>query len=233
VTAVAFSWRDSPNANLLERFAEGTLGLGPWRRLVGKLEELGPEADPQAYLQVLEDLIDQTLNGLRAEPAVCRVFVSHQQKDSAYAERIAFLATQHRFDYWLDIHDPLLIRANQILPTNDPRYPIIIAAIIEIGLLNSTHVVAVHTQNSFASKWVPYELGRAKARQIRSDQAAGWFSPKVQPSNFGEYVLLAVIMHGGEKDLLSWLRSQSQSSHTKKCVPAPVHWNLPPPALLP
>src|SRR5262245_27850002 len=106
-----FSSRDSANADMLERFPEGTLGLEAWRTLMGTLERLGSEAEPQDYFHALDVLINQTPNELRDETPTCRIFVSRQRKDSAYAERMSYLATQHQFDYWLDIHDPVLIRA--------------------------------------------------------------------------------------------------------------------------
>jgi hypothetical protein len=68
----------------------------------------------------------------------------------------------------------------------------LLAAIIEIALLNSTHVMTLHTTNSAGSAWIPYELGRAKARKILSSQAAGWFDPpKILPAGCPEYVRLA------------------------------------------
>ena len=129
---------------------------------------------------------------------------SHQRLDTAYAERIACLAKHHRLHYWLDVHDPHLAQANS-LPESDPRRSILIAAVIEIALLNSTHITVIHTSNSQQSKWTPYELGRAKAHRILSDQAAGWFEPQCSSSNFGDYVQLIKMFFGGERDLIHWL----------------------------
>jgi hypothetical protein len=67
----------------------------------------------------------------------------------------------------------MLVLLHQILQPGDPRLPILIAAIIAIGPLNSSHVVAIHTSSSAASKWIPYEFGRAKDRRLRSTLAGG------------------------------------------------------------
>src|SRR5262249_34033650 len=86
-----------------------------------------------------------------------------------------------------------------------PRRSVLIAAIIEIALLSSTHVIALHTTNSLASRWVPYELGRAKARNITSLQAAGWFQKGQTVASCGDYVKLAVMTHD-EPQVADWLQ---------------------------
>lgn len=78
----------------------------------------------------------------------------------------------------------------------------LIAAIIEIALLSSTHVIALHTTNSLASRWVPYE---AKARNITSLQAAGWFQKGQTVASCGDYVQLAVMTHD-EPQVADWLQ---------------------------
>jgi hypothetical protein len=118
----------------------------------------------------------QPLQRAAAQP---RVFVSHRQKDGPIAEQIAWQATEAAKDYWLDLHDGTLKLANNTLSQTDPRYALIIAGIIEMALLSCTHVIATHTQNSLGSKWIPYELARAKSRQVISSQAAGWFAGSI------------------------------------------------------
>jgi hypothetical protein len=137
------------------------------------------------------------------------VFVSHQRSDIAEAERIAKLACDESIDYWLDIHDPVLKFATQTIRPSDARYPFIIAAIIEMALLNCSHLIAVHTTNSLASKWVPYELGRVRSRKIQSANAGGWFHPNLLPRQCGDYVHLCRMAQGGENDVSRWLHSWS------------------------
>jgi hypothetical protein len=121
------------------------------------------------------------------------VFISHRQSDWSLAEDVAKTVTNTGRDYWLDIHDPTLRWANKkVICLGSVARAILLAAIIEIALLDSTHVISLHTVNSAGSAWIPYELGRAKARKIVSSQAAGWFDPpKILPSGCPEYVHLA------------------------------------------
>jgi hypothetical protein len=86
---------------------------------------------------------------------------------------------------------------------------VLLAAIIEIALLNSTHVIALHSCNSAGSKWIPYELCRAKARRIFSSQAAGWFEQGVLLTDCGEYVHLAHQTHS-DQDIEDWLMKRGQ-----------------------
>jgi hypothetical protein len=221
---MAFDWRDHDGLPLEERFDSGISGLPPilglqaWSNLLHTLREMdGLEVDREttAVHDALLAAFSGFLGAVDAEqpPGVPRrlpsagpvVFVSHQRLDIKEAERMANLARNHGMDYWLDIHDPLLILANKQISPSDARYPIIIAAIIEVALLNSTHLIAVHTKNSLASKWVPYELGRVRDRRIRSTNAGGWFHPKVQPSMCGDYVHLCRIARGGEGAVTNWL----------------------------
>ena len=75
---------------------------------------------------------------------------------------------------WLDVHDPVLRFASAALPPGHPVYVIIVAAIIEIALLNCTHVIAAHTppptNTSWRpSQWMSYELrpcSRARGRHL-------------------------------------------------------------------
>lgn len=215
-----FHWNRPYQEHLLERYPIGTIGLDAWRTLIRELGSAGPQEVPDT---ALDEFLDQASQDARQErPPKCSVFVSHKQQDVAYAERIAYCATQNGLDYWLDVHDPTLILLQQSLQPSDPRLPILIAAIIEIGLLNSSHVVAVHTSNSAMSKWIPYEFGRAKARQIRSAQAAGWLEPALQLSACGEYVQLAVVSQGGEGSLTAWLQQQNCRGQRPWLYPIPV-----------
>jgi hypothetical protein len=110
------------------------------------------------------------------------------------------------------VHDPNLKLANRTLLPTDPRYALVIAAIIEIALLSSSHIIAVHTLNGLQSKWVPYELGRAKSRSIVSSQSGGWFKAGLAPGQFGSYVELCRVARGGESDVTAWLAQWSSKA---------------------
>jgi hypothetical protein len=190
-----------------------------WRTLQRIAERTG--TDDQAPW---DDAFQTFLNALgavnlQAQPtgSQCRVFASHRQADWPKAERVAYLATQAGFEYWLDIHDPSLAAANRAgLPS--PAKEILIAAIIEIGLLNSTHVLALHTANSAGSKWIPCELGRAKQRRVFSSRACGWFDPSATAPVAGEYTFLAVRTHS-DAEFQHWLR------HQPGCARSPLPWS--------
>jgi hypothetical protein len=249
-----FHWRDYENESLEDRYSslrmesgEVILDVEAWRtfvlevarmegfpigeappslqeRLIAAFGSLLDKIDPR---EARDDTIDPRKDDTAREPEVNPVvFISHQRSDIAEAEHIAHLAYDQGVDYWLDVHDPTLAVANRTISPRDARYPVLIAAIIEVALLNSTHVIAVHTGNSMSSKWVPYELGRARDRKIRSGNAAGWFHPNVHPVQFGDYVQLCRITRK-EADVDAWLYGWSGGQRT------PLTWGRGPTKSLP
>jgi hypothetical protein len=220
-----FDWRVREEQALEQRFAgritpdHPILGAEAWSRFIRGLE--GQQAnrvrpsDEDDLISAFQKFLvaigpERRRNGLGVLPSTHPVvFVSHQRSDIAEAERIAEIACDERIDYWLDIHDPILKFATQTVTPSDARYPFIIAAIIEMALLNCSHLIAVHTINSLASKWVPYELGRVRNRHIQSANAGGWFHPNLLPRQCGDYVHLCRMAQGGEYDVTRWLRAWS------------------------
>ena len=105
-----------------------------------------------------------------------------------YAERIAWLASRKAgLEYWLDVHDPVLRLASAALPPGRPVYAITVAGIIEMALLNCTHVIAAHTPPPNTSwrpsQWIPYELARRQEGRQRNLQAgAGLVSSPSPPT---------------------------------------------------
>lgn len=134
----------------------------------------------------------------------CCVFVSHKSADTLLAERVAWLVAGEQFDYWLDVHDPVLARING-RKLRSPAKDILVAAAIEMALLNCSHVIALHTTSSHKSQWIPYEYGRAKARRIVSSQACSWFHPTLAtPPRAGGYTWLGVRTNS-EPGIRAWL----------------------------
>jgi len=186
--------REAPQ-DLETRYADGEdldpEGLAAWNRLLEGLAQPGnPEVAFDAFMQATTELA--------RHPTRKRIFISHRMGAAPWAERVAWLASQSAgLEYWLDVHDPVLRLAGVTLQPGTPLYAVTIAAIIEMALLNCTHVIAMHTppptHTSWRpSQWIPYELGRAKGRSVFSTQAAGWFHPLVHPpESRGEYVMLA------------------------------------------
>ncbi|MBD2754947.1 toll/interleukin-1 receptor domain-containing protein [Spirosoma validum] len=121
------------------------------------------------------------LNNLKTLPSmsprrscpVHRLFVSHRRVDKNYALRIANMAYSNGFDFWLDVLNPPLTRVTASTRLSPVQKVLLTAFIIEMGLVNSTHVLAVMTQNTKGGEWVPYEYGRV--RQIGN--TACWQHP--------------------------------------------------------
>jgi hypothetical protein len=105
---------------------------------------------------------------------------------------------------------------------------VLVAGIIEMALLNSTHVVSMQTKNAQTSRWVPYEFGRAKERRSLATNAASWFENGVAPTANGDYLWLAFCAPNSA-DLKIWL---DKVGHTRP--PRPNHrWKKPIPGPLP
>jgi hypothetical protein len=189
---------------LVERFDGSIENSRPWRELVWRLSDLpsDPNQLEAACMQALRRFLDEIPAAVTTPTKPC-VFISHQRDDADKGERVACLVEHHAIDSWLDVHDPTLALVNQ-LPPNDPRRATLVAAIVEIALLSSTHVIALYTAHSKASQWIPYELGRAKARRIASPQAAIWLARGQIVSNCGDYVLLTVVTQD-EPGVAQWL----------------------------
>jgi len=154
-----FDWRNVSTRTLTERFPD-------WARGVDVIHVRG----------TLEGVTRQLMEERRqmpVKPPKPRVFVSHRRADVKPAERIAYLACQEGFEFWLDVLDPQLATANASVAASAAA----IASVIEMGLLNSTHVIAVMTPNTHGSQWVPYEYGRVKEPVPVSLKAASWVSP--------------------------------------------------------
>ena len=213
----SFDWRVIP-AEVLERYDERVLGYQAWRQLIYMLREFLQREEPDPFLAAFDEFLRQ-LQQIEEGPSACRVFVSHQRADVPLAERIAYLATQQGFEYWLDVHDPLLQLANR---TKLPAVvqSILIAAIIEMALLNCSHGITVQTVNAQHSRWVPYEFGRAKRRWLVSTQVASWFDNGVYAASTADYLKLGVCMQS-EREIGRWLSAEWSRC---RCPIVPAIW---------
>lgn len=135
------------------------------------------------------------------------LFISHRSLDSAIAERVASIAQEHNYDYWLDVHDPSLGALNHLSGSFPATLrSVLIAATIEIGLLNSTHVIALWSSRASGSEWIPYEYGRAKKlyqfpRGLWTPSAAMWIE---DGQNVPDYAFLGRTVRT-ERALRAWL----------------------------
>lgn len=198
----SYDWSEYSELVFSLRFPEWALGAMEWREawlrstpgegLVARLllYRLG-----QRYVESTGP------NQFWAHLARPRLFISHKREDRERALRVAEIAKEEEFDFWLDVLDPLLQAAT-------PAHPTIIAVLIEIALLNCSHVLAVMTPATSASTWVPYEYGRVKEDSVHTSLAACWRHPKVR--TLPEYLHLGEIARS-ESELRSWLRRERAS----------------------
>ncbi len=225
----SFRWSDDAEngEDAATRFPPDTIGLSQWHQLV----ELAAFRNP---LEALDGFFSATAP-LRTVPRPPRLFVSHQKGDAVWAERVAYLATEHGLQYWLDIHDPALIAANR-QPATGLQQAVLVAGLIEMALLNCTCVAAVHTLGSRASAWIPYEFGRVKLHRPVSWQACGWFHPAVQAGGTAEYFELGVKTFGEGTSPVApgpwtWIRHWLDLQHGSGGPPR--SWSRPVPPALP
>jgi len=190
-----YNWEEYQAREWDERYPESVRGFNAWRNL------RSVEQAPQVLLEERRS---------RAAPSPC-IFVSHRQADKIPAIRIAYLACLAGFDYWLDVLDPLI----NSLPGASPSGPTprqkayAIAGIVEMALLNSTHVVAVMTPRTEGSQWVPYEYGRVKEPLAKTLQACCWVDPRMHFNKLPYYLHLGKITKS-EAQLRAWLRTEAR-----------------------
>jgi hypothetical protein len=164
-----------------------------------------PEGNMEAWRKV------SRLQPVRNVPPVPRLFVSHRKRDRDLALRAAFLATQKGFYFWLDVLDPTL-RLLEYQNWSQQQKAIVTAVVIEVGLLNCSHVLCMVTPNSEGSLWVPYEYGRVKMDGLFSTQAGSWNHPQTPASSRAEYLELGVDTYN-EPQIESWLHSEYKARY--------------------
>jgi hypothetical protein len=237
-----FHWQNPPGTGLQDRFPDNAIGIKAWRDLTDTFQVRRPAPVAAAQCQqALDKFLDEAAAELRTVPPghrECRIFVSHRQTDSDFADRIAYLAaTRCDYGYWLDIDDPVLNYVNAPnVSIESPVKEMLIAAIIEMGFLNSTHCIATITWNSERSKWIPYEFGRAKVRRVFSVCSATWLGPALHQTSrvFAEYLILAPVTRY-ENEILSWLRNTRNAAPGEMPCASPkiTKWRRGEPAPLP
>jgi hypothetical protein len=229
-------------------FGEGYTvdGLKDWQELMKLLidflsDERGELEDPRArVLKELQDLsgisnidligersteeliLTLLLVRLRKYPVLpqdrCpRLFISHRQSDKKYALRIAKLALKNGFACWLDILDPVLQR----LPYTGIHKDLIsfvTACIIEMALINCTHVIACMTPQTRGSLWVPYEYGRITRVPSLTRPAAAWVHPDLDKADYPGYMLLGHTTCT-EYQIESWLNDERRLLNKLYCDP--------------
>lgn len=199
---IKFNWRKilrekSDVTNVIDRFRQ--LSDSKQSNIIG-LKQFFDFANNRLFTE--EEIPNRPL------PQTPCLFISHKMQDYKEALRIAYLANENGYDIYLDILDPLL----QNLVNNNGN-AILIANLIELGLLNSTHLIAVMTPNTAASRWVPYEFGRVKEHKLVSTHTASWVDNAV-PS-LPEYLFLCPRYHS-ENDVKKWLQKENPKGKNKR-----------------
>jgi hypothetical protein len=163
----------------------------------------------------------------RLFPPCPRVFVSHKQEDGDLALKIAKAIHMSGIDVWVDIID---------LPSGAPASPktrneaLLIAGMIEMALINCTHLIAVMTEHTAPSRWVPYEYGRMKDDPPAQLTVSAWRDHSAPRDTFAEYMLLAPIFET-RSELKTWTDYIKNPYHGRMCkvgtwLPSlPVDWH--------
>lgn len=224
-------WREY-TTRLLEYLSAGDGGRQEIRALI--LRELrnfylvdteGEQAPYRILSRSTEELILMallfTLRGVpRVSPGpLCpRLFISHRQPDTSHALRIAALAAKHSFAYWLDILDPALKSLSASPPLPAHLLPLITACIIEMAVLNCTHVIGCMTPLSAGSAWIPYEYGRIRDNVLVSVNASVWIHPRLVYTHLPDYMHLGEI-HFNEREIEQWMSAEYRRLGRSGCVP--------------
>jgi hypothetical protein len=219
-----YVWSDHANQPLAFRYLPAqtgapappdVVGRGEWEAFVYALFNQSP-ADVLARLKGI-----RTPNRPYPVRRCPRVFVSHRQSDARRALRIAHLAHARGMEYWLDvINVPPSLPAVSLSAFNQA---ILIAAIIEMALINCTHVIAVLTRNTNGSQWVPYEYGRIKDDPPAAVTAACWHDTASLPaSDLPGYLHLGHIITG-DAGVDRWI-GYELSRYPTHCIVNLGHW---------
>jgi hypothetical protein len=84
-----------------------------------------------------------------------KVFISHQKADSAKAAAIAYrLKSQHSIESYLDVIDPYLGKGEDL------------ALHIQVEMSKCTQLLAVVSEATRTSSWVPWEIGVATEKEF-------------------------------------------------------------------
>ena len=153
-----------------------------------------------------------TVRDVPVKPVRPRLFVSHRRADRECAMRVAWLADQAGFDVWIDVLDPDLANSQSMSDE------VAIATVIEMALLNATHVCAVLTANTEGSQWVPYEYGRVKDGVTMTSRAACCVAPGVDRKKVPAWAYVGA-RSGNEPGLKQWLNQEWQSSGCPLAAP--------------
>lgn len=221
-----YDYQEYHTKTWLERYPDGVTGITEWQ------EQL-----PGSYWQGFSPVASVRSAPARGALTRPRIFVSHRRIDVIKATRIAWLADQEGFEFWLDALDPSLMQLQTLIGSgavSPHQAALAIAAIIEMALLNSTHVIATMTSNTQGSQWVPYEYGRAKDVGPITVQAGCWVDHTLSKGYLPEYLHLGKKTFS-EVEIRAWLASEFinwQQKYGSSATAPAGNWRGPKPAPL-
>lgn len=195
-----YNWLDFAGRPWVERYPDWVEGFRLWQEYAGAVEQSGDE--------LLDALVRARASVTWGVPGTelgrPRLFVSHRRDDTAQATHVAALAKAEGFQVWLDVENPSLqtVVQRHLAGLASPRD---VALVIEMALLNCTHVIAVMTSNTRGSTWVPYEYGRVKDSSPHSRRAASWIESSA--GNLPEYLELGIRTRTDD-ETRTWLRAE-------------------------
>lgn len=222
-----YLYTDNDKQSLTQRFSIDNdfpvNGLEEWRKYIScilsynysdiksELETLTlvkEVSNEEKTLLILLKKLKEEYQPLSCKIPCPRLFISHRQGDEKFALRIAQLAANNGFYFWVDILDPGLAILNTNPNISPTLIPLLTACIIEMALINCTHVISCMTPKTKGSTWVPYEYGRITDLPNTFTKAAAWVHPNLGKREYlPEYMYLGEITHI-EKEIEEWLNNQ-------------------------
>ena len=190
--AGAVEWND------LARYPQRAIGTPEW----GALPDLTALSQEDREIKALKWL--RKLQSLSPPTRRCpRIFISHFEADRLLALKMARVVTECGFNFWLDVLDPKLKRLATLPPAIETT--IGTSAVVEMAMLNCTHVIAISSSKHPASRWIEYQFGRIRTRAAYSWQVGTWLSPDMpaRPDDLG----LGLIMRD-KAAIQSWLNGE-------------------------
>ena len=127
-----------------------------------------------------------------------RVFLSHRMADTDVTREIAEYFEFHELHYYFDENDEVLKNLVACGHSNDMA----LVESIDRGIAHSSHLLAVLSNRTMGSWWVPYEIGMARANKI---PLAHLLLPSIEPRMVPEYLRLYPQLWTPD-DLFEWLR---------------------------
>jgi hypothetical protein len=225
---------EQAEAEWVDRFPDWAFGYAQWREQPPLDDWRGPS---------IYDWFGERIEPPAKPPPQLdcpRLFVSHRKCDQELALRIAWLAAQEGWDYWVDVLDPNLaaLRRKQNVQSLTPaQVTLATAAIVEFALLNCSHLIAVMTEQTRGSMWVPYEYGRVKEPAPFTMQVSCWRHPDLKADDCPEYLVLGKTLLN-EEQIRGWLRWELErwrkAKHPTRCTQgANAPWHGKEPEVLP